>query len=213
MAAERVLRAGTPEGLPGYAMNGNRLVISEKFKRGLFECIERRLQARFEWQALPTKRLLQLLTDGQLDIAFPMGFSAERAAVMLQSAPAWDNPDYWLSMRPLDIQDKNLRIAARLGSPQQVDYVADGYLNLTGSYTYAHLAKALAMEVSDAVIVPQSVYEEQKDLWPAQTVVTVGRRRQSGFYLPLSDPQRLQNPLNLAIEACRAAAKLNRPGF
>jgi hypothetical protein len=148
-----------------------------------------------------------MVADGQLDLAFPMGFTAERAAVLLQSAPAWDNPDYWLSLRPVNIQDKSLRIAARLGSPQQVEYLADGYTRVTGSYTYPHLAKALAMDVSEAVIVPQSIYEDQKALWPAQTIVTVGRRRQSGFYLNSSDPQRLLNPLNLAIEACRVAAR------
>ncbi len=206
-ASERVLRAGTPQGLPGYRMSGRALVIEDAFKRRYFACVEQGLIARFEWHALPTKRVVQELVAGQLDIAFPMGFSSERAALMVQSAAAWENPDYWLSMRAVNIEDRNLRIAARLGSPQQVEYAADGYAKVTGSYTYAELAKALALDFTDAVIVPQSVYEDQKALWPAQTVVTVGRRRSSGFYLPPADPQALLKPLNRAIEACRASVK------
>jgi len=206
-AAERVLRAGTPEGLPGYGMSGNKLVIEDAFKRRLFECVELTLNARFEWQALPTKRLLQMVGSGQLDIAFPMGFTAERAAALLQSATAWENPDFWLSLRPLNIQDKTLRITARLGSPQHVEHAADGYGTVTPSYTYPELAKALAMGMADAVVVPQSVYEDQKALWPAQTIVTVGRRRSSGFYLAPADPLSLLKPLNRAIDACRVSAR------
>ncbi|MDC8773035.1 hypothetical protein [Roseateles albus] len=207
-ASERVLlRAGTPEGLPGYDISGGKLIIKDSSKRRIFECIESALNARFEWQALPTKRLIQMIMDGQLDIAFPMGFATERASVMLQSAATWDNPDVWLSLRPVNIQDKNLRIAARLGSPQQIDHLADGYTHVTGSYTYPLLAKELSMDVTTAVIVPQSVYEEQKAHWPSQTLVTVGRQRSSGFYLKSSDPLKLLKPLNLAIEACRVSDK------
>jgi hypothetical protein len=204
--SERVIRAGTPEGLPGYALDAEgRLIVQDPDRRPVFMCIERRLNARFAWQALPTKRVVQGVVTGDLDLAFPMGFTAERAGAMRQSAPTWDNPDVWLSLRPVSIEDKSLRIAARLGSPQQVEYAADGYTRVSSATTYTELGRTLALDMADVVIVPRSVYLEQKALWPANTIVTVGRPRSSGFYLPPNDPKGLMAPLNRAIEACRTA--------
>ncbi len=205
---ERLIQAGTPEGLPGYALSSDgKLVIEDSNRRRVFSCIEQRLNAKFSWQAFPTKRVVQMVERGQLDLAFPMGFTAERAKVMQQSAPTWDNPDVWLSKRPVNIQDKNLRIAARLGSPQDVEHVADGYSKVVGAITYSELPKTLSMDMVDAVIVPRRVYEDQRALWPETTLVTVGRHRSSGFYLQPADTKALLMPLNRAIEDCRVAVK------
>lgn len=208
LAAPLLVRAGTPEGLPGYEMDeSGHLHIESTPKRRVFQCVEKTLNARFHWEALPTKRLLQRLSDGQLDIAFPMGFTPERAAKLLQSEPAWDNPDAWLSLRPIDPQDKSLRLAARLGSPQQVDHATEGYARVITSYTYEELARTLSLGMADAVVVPLSVYEEMRPLWPAGTRVTAGRARSSGFYLTQGDPKGLAAPLNEAIRRCRGAGK------
>ncbi len=112
------LKGGVPEGLPGYTMGADgSLTIELPFKERIFQCIEKALNTHIVWEAYPTRRLVQMVIDNKLDLAFPMGFTSERASKMLQSHPTWENPDNWLSMRPLDIHDKGLRIAARLGSP------------------------------------------------------------------------------------------------
>lgn len=205
VAPERLLQAGTPEGLPGYSLQPDgRLLIESDAKRRIFQCVETQLGARFIWHSLPTKRLLQWLMEGRLDIAFPMGFTAERASMLRQSAPAWENPDVWLSLRPLRADDKQLRLAARLGSPQQAELAAEGYARMVGYYSYEELARALAQNRTDAVVVPQSVYQDQLGLWPSGLLVTPGRARSSGFYLPPSDPKGLAAALDRAIERCRA---------
>lgn len=202
------LKAGFPEGLPGYTMQANGLLdIEVPAKKRVFQCIEKTLNASFVWQAFPTKRVLQMVMDGQLDLAFPMGFTTERAGKMAQSQHTWGNADYFLSLRPLDTGDKSLRVAARLGSPQHVDYVAEGYGKVNGTYTYEELIKTLTGGLADMVIIPQSVYEDQKAQWPRETIVTVGRVRNTGFYLQAEDPKALLAPLNRAIERCRSAAK------
>lgn len=203
-AAPLALRAGTPEGLPGYSLKDGRLHIEAESKRRLFQCVERLLDARFAWEAYPTRRVVQMVVDGQLDLAFPMGFNEERAARMLQSQPAWDNPDQWLSLRPVNPQDKTLRLAARLGSPQHADHAAAGYARVSGATTYEELGRFLSLDMADAVIVPQSVYEELKPIWPPGLIARAGRSRSSGFYLNAADPRGLAGPLNRAIERCRA---------
>lgn len=203
-----VYRAGFPEGLPGYTMHGDgTLAIEVPYKRRIFECIERVLNARFVFEAYPTKRVLQMLMDDKLDVAFPMGFTPERAATMLQSQYTWENADYFLSLRPIDPRDKQLRVAARLGSPQHVDYAAEGYGRINPVYTYEELIGMLIDGRADVVIIPQSVYEDQKADWPKETIVTRGRARNTGFYLNAADPRQLSDPLNRAIGRCRTQSK------
>jgi ABC-type amino acid transport substrate-binding protein len=206
-AASLNLRAGTPEGLPGYALRDGKLQIESEFKRQLFQCVEKALDARFVWEALPTRRVVQGVVDGQLDLAFPMGFNEERAARMLQSLPIWDAPDTWVSMRPIDPKDKSLRLAARIGSPQHADHAAAGYARVVGATTYEELGRTLSMNMVDAVVLPQPLYEAMRAHWPPGVIVTPGRARQSGFYLNAADPRHLAAPLNRAIEQCRDASR------
>ena len=58
-------------------------MIEDPFRRRVFSCLEQRLNASFSWQALPTKRVMQMVKQGELDLAFPMGCTAERAATTL----------------------------------------------------------------------------------------------------------------------------------
>jgi len=201
-----VLRAGIPEGLPGYALSAQGdLLIESPAKRRIYACIQQSLNARWMWQALPTRRLLQTVADGRLDLAFPMGFTPDRAGRLRQSAVAWENPDVWLSLRPIDPQNRRLRIGTRLGSPQEVEHQSEGYARVVGTASYGELARMLQMGMVDAVVVPRSFYVEQADLWPAGVVATPGRPRSSGFYLPPQDPKGLAGPLDRAIEACRTS--------
>lgn len=203
-APVRPLKIGFPEGLPGYElMPSGEMQFAVPSKKKITECIEKGLNARFIWEAYPTKRVMQMLIENKVDLAFPMGFTEERAAKMLQTPFAWENADYFLSMRPVDIHDKNLRIAARLGSPQHTDYAAEGYTRVTATYTYEELIRALTTNMTDVVIIPQSVYEDQKNDWPAATIITVGRARNTGAYLNKDDPAGLRESLNKNIVQCR----------
>lgn len=198
------IAVGFPEGLPGYEMLPNgQLQIDVPSKKKITECIENNMHAKFVWEAYPTKRVIQLLIDKKVDLIFPMGFTQERAATMIQSQYTWENADYFLSSRPIDLGDKNIRMAARLGSPQHMDYAAEGYRHITTTYTYEELVKLLAGGMVDVVIIPQSVYEDQKGDWPQSTIVTAGKQRNTGFYLNKDDPKGLREQLNKSIERCR----------
>jgi ABC-type amino acid transport substrate-binding protein len=106
-------------------------------------------------------------------------------------------------MRPIDMSDKNTRIAARLGSPQHTDYASEGFPHITATYAYEDLAKLLARSLVDVAIVPRSVYNEQKADWPPKVLVSAGKLRSSGFYLNKDDPKGLLKPLNESIARCR----------
>lgn len=207
-AAARVdpsrLVVGIPDGMPGYERlpNGG-LAMSDPFKQRLTDCVAKELNVRFEWKASPTKRVMQWLMSNEVDLIYPMGLTKERAAQMLQSKPVWENPDFVVSLRPVDLANKQLRLAARLGSPQQTDYASDGYVQLTGAYTYEELPRLLALQAADAVIVPKSVYLEMKEQWPAGVRAMAGRKRSTGFYVNASDPKRLLARLNAAIGRCK----------
>lgn len=202
------LRVGIPEGLPGYTLSAHgRMHVEAPDKRRFTQCVEAGLQVQFVWEAYPTRRVLQMLADAQLDLAFPMGFNEERAARLLQSEPTWENPDVWLSLKPVDPHDKRLRLAARLGSPQHDDVSGVGFSRVIGSITYDELPRLLSSDMADAVIVPQSVSVEMKSLWPAGTRVTPGRARSVGFYLPKADVKGLAGRLNQAILRCRGAMR------
>jgi hypothetical protein len=202
-----LIRVGFPEGLPGYEMLPNaELRVDVPAKKKMVECLQAGLNAKFVWEAYPAKRVVQNVIDNSVDVAFPMGFTDERAAQMLQSKYTWENFDYFLSLRRIDPSDKSLRIAARLGSPQHTDYAAQGYDHITALYSYKDLVRTLTSALVDVVIVPQSVYEDQKEDWPSNTIITMGRQRNTGFYLNKADPKGLLEPINRSIERCRAKA-------
>lgn len=204
------LLVGIPSGLPGYEpLEGNQLKILDPYKRSLTECISARLNVTFVWIANPTKRIIQSLHANELDLIYPMGFTEERADALLQSAVTWQNPDTVVSLHPIDMGNKSVHLAARLGSPQQTDYASDGYFNMTAAYAYEDLVRLLAKRAVDAVIVPRSVYNDQKALWPAGTVIAQAKARSSGFYLNKDDPKRLLKPLNDSIAQCRKALQTN----
>lgn len=198
------LQVGVPEGMPGYSLRDGQLQIESESKRRLTFCVEKALGVRFQWQALPARRVVQGLVDGQLDLGYPMGFNDERSARMQPSEPAWENPDVWVSLKPIDPKDKRLRLAARLGSPQDDDHRKSGYARMTGVYTYEEMARMLKQDMVDAVILPKSLHEDMQALWPPGYRTTVGQARNSGFYLPKADPRQLLAPLNRAIGRCRA---------
>jgi len=203
-AEPQLLRGGIPEGLPGYSLGPQgELRIESPQKAALFQCVEQALNVRFVWEAYPTRRVLQMVMEQQLDIAFPMGFNDERASRLLQSEPGWENPDVWVSLRPIQMQDKRLRLGARLGSPQHDDHQGLGYTRVVGAFTYEELAKLLVRDVVDAVILPRSLHEDMKALWPPGYQLTEGKARSSGFYLAKSDPRHLAPALDKAIRRCR----------
>jgi ABC-type amino acid transport substrate-binding protein len=198
------LRVGMPDGLLGFDVPaGGAIVIDDPMKRRVLACIERKLNVPWVWHVWPTRRVLQGLRTGALDVAFPMGFTPERERDWQPSLPLWDNPDVWLSLKPINVHDRRLRLAARLGSPQHVEYAADGYRHVAGYPTYTELAKTIALGVADAAVVPRSLYDQHRGLWPEGTLATPGRARSSGFYVARGDPRGLLPSLNRAIEACR----------
>jgi hypothetical protein len=200
---QSLLRVGTPTGLPGFAlMPDGRLRSTDPYRQRLTDCIERKMNVKFEWVALPTKRALGMLVSNELDLTYPMGFSKERSATLLASLATWENPDYLVSMHPIDMNNKAIRAAARIGSPQHTDYIDDGFVNFTPTYTYEELGKLLARDAIDVAIVNKSIYFDMKNDWTVGHLATEGRLRSSGFYLNKDDPKHLRKILNASITKC-----------
>ena len=197
------LTIGIPEGLPGYKwMPGGDLIIADRYKQAITQCIEKDLGVKFRWVAFPTNRALYMLKDDVVDLLYPMGFTEERAAAMQESLATWENPDVWLSWTPVALDNKETHIAAKIGSPQHTEYVSEGYARLSPAYTYEDLPKLLSERLVEAVIVPKSVFMENKGSWPRGIVVTNGKPRKSGFYLNKTDPKKLLARLNAGIARC-----------
>lgn len=198
------LRVGIPEGLPGYTVGADgSLLIESAMKSRVVHCIERALNARLLWQPAPTRRVEQALADRRLDLVFPMGFNEDRAARLMPSEPTWDSPDVWVSMRPIDAQDRRLRLAVRLGSPQHNDYKGLGYARLASTYSYEELPRMLRQDMVDAAVLPRSIYESIQSMWPAGHLLQDGKARSTVFYLHKDDPRQLAGPLNQAVRRCR----------
>jgi len=199
----QVLSVGLPEGLPGYDLLGNgEIKIHDEAKRRMTECIQHQLHVRFKWSAYPTKRAIEMLKDGKLDLLYPMGFSADRHATMAHSQATWDNSDILVSTHPIDVSDPQLHLAARLGSPQQVDESASRPGRMSASYRYADLVKLLNTGMVDAVVIPRSIYEEMKNQWPAHAIVSKGRDRRTGFYVSPALAGNWLRTLDAGISTC-----------
>lgn len=199
------LRVGIPEGLPGYtvAADGS-LLIESAAKARVVRCIERALNARLLWQSAPTRRVELALAEQRLDLGFPMGFNDDRAARLMPSEPTWDSPDVWISMRPIDAQDRRLRLGVRLGSPQHNDHKGLGYARLASTYSYEELPRMLRQDMVDAAVLPRSIYESTQPKWPAGHLLHNGKARSTVFYLHKDDPRQLAGPLNQAVRRCRS---------
>lgn len=201
----RSVTVGIPEGLPGYmALPDGGMRMADAYKQAITTCVERRLNVQFKWQTMPTNRVLRLLANAELDLIYPMGFTEERAAALLESRATWENPDVWLSWGPVSQSNKEVHIASRMGSPQHAEYASQGYTHLTPTYSYDDLPRLLGKHAVDVVIVPRSVYLEKKSSWPEGIQVMTGKARNSGFYLNKADPKGLLGALNTSIDRCVA---------
>lgn len=180
--------------------------ILDARKKEITSCIEERLHYKFKWVDYPTKRLLQKLENAEVDFVYPMGFNAVRAAQFLQSAWTWQNPDVFVSLKPIDPSDLELTLGSKLGSPQEADYLADGYSGVRSAYEYSDLPRMLSLKTVDAVVVPKSVYVEMVSAWPAGVQTSPGKPRGIGFYLNKKDPKGLFQLLNEGIAKCRIQA-------
>lgn len=203
----QIVTVGIPTGLPGYRLlPGGEMEILDARKKEATGCIEERIHAKFKWVDFPTKRLLQKLANAEVDLIYPMGFNALRASQYLQSAWTWQNPDVFVSLKSVDPSDLALAVGAKLGSPQETDYLADGYSSVQTAYEYGDLPRMLNSRTVDAVVVPKSVYLEMAPTWPAGVQTSPGKARGIGFYLNKKDPKGLLKLLNDSIVKCRIQA-------
>jgi len=199
-----VVTVGIPSGLPGYRiLPGGEMDVLDARKKEVTSCIEGRMHTKFKWVDFPTKRLLQKLANAEVDVVYPMGFTAERASQFLQSTWAWQNPDVFVSLKPVDTSDLSLTLGSKLGSPQETDYVPDGYASVQSVYEYGDLPRMLSSKTVEAVIVPKSVFLAMSSTWPEGVLTSPGKPRGVGFYLNKRDPKGLLNALNESIGKCR----------
>ncbi len=203
-AETAALKAGIPEGLPGfYARVDGTLLVSDPIQKRITACLEGKLHRRIVWTAVPTARLLAMLVANDLDLAYPMQFRSERSAVMLPSEYTWRAEIYQLSRKKIDMTDKNIRVGVRLNSPEYSDMREAGYRNIASPADYEGLSRMLSADLIDVAVVPNTAYQELSGGWVKNLTVTVRNGRGVGFYVNQSDPHKLLEGLNKVVKSCR----------
>ena len=201
------LRAGVPEGLPGITVVEGKFV-SELLHGEILNCVLAKTGLKMHWRAYPTKRLLEMLEWGDLDVIYPMGFSVERSLTMQPSSPAITLSDYWIYRgNTPDFSDKaNLRVGAKDGSPQHKWLSDQNYQQIKLPQQYSSLLPMLEAGRIDAVLLPapgsdiKSLKQYGRMRPDYKTVLQ--SERNVGFYLGLGRRPDILKAINNALLTC-----------
>lgn len=203
------IKAGIAEHLPSYkASPKGTLIIDDPVTLKLVTCIEKQLNADITWHAYPTARVEGMLLKNELDFIFPFQFTEERLQNMLPSTPTWMSGMYFLANKKIDVQNKTMRVGARVNSPEHQYLLKKAYKNISAQYDYTSLSRMLNSNSIDAAAVPEIAYSKFKELWSKDVQITQGETREAGFFLNKEDPKQLRNKLNAAILHCRIQKKI-----
>lgn len=149
-----VLRGAVPEGLPGVEIvNGK--YHSTSPSNNTLQCVLNGLGYTIHWAFYPTTRLLNMLEAGELDLAFPMGQTAERDAKFKPSQPLQILQDVWVYYPPApDLSKRDVSVVVKAGSPQHNWLHANGYTAIQTVNNYSSLLPMLRMRRAEAILVP-----------------------------------------------------------
>jgi ABC-type amino acid transport substrate-binding protein len=201
------IKAGISIHFPNFGVSENRsLIVDDAESKKLISCVEKYLNTKIAWYAYPTARVESMLLNNEIDFIFPFQFTQERLKKMLASTPTWKSGMYFLANRNIDVRNKNLRVAARVNSPEHQDLIKKGYKKISTPYDYSSLIRMLSSNTIDVAAVPEVVYFELKNILPKDTKVMRGETREAGFLLNKDDPKQLLNKLNAAIVECHTGA-------
>lgn len=212
MAAEPhwQIRAGTAVSFPGVTVTDGKLSTKSTYGYGdIIACMEQQLNAEFVWQQFPTARLLHSAVQQTVDVLFPMGFTAERNAILQPSVYLVKEQDYWvyLGVAP-DWQQKQLSVAVKQSSPQAEWLLQNGYVNIHQVYDYRQLLPLLRSGRVASITVPAAIAVEYQNEGAEGLSFKAFAQREAGFYLNHDFAAKHLPEFNQAVVACRHHASL-----
>ncbi|WP_214000333.1 transporter substrate-binding domain-containing protein [Arsukibacterium sp.] len=220
VATPQKLQGGVVQSFPGISVvNGKVQPESSYGHAEIIECIEAKLNARIEWQSLPTDRLLKLTRENQLDLIYPMGFTSERDNYLQASVWLTKDDDYFVfkttTLKQATLQDdqlKKLPVGVKRGSPQLHYLQSNDFQHVHQVYDYQQLLPLLKMDRVDMLAVPQPLAEQLQAEMRADP--TTGNlqlynyyTRDAGFYLSPDFAGAKLDEMNKAVIQCRQHTK------
>ncbi|WP_290611316.1 transporter substrate-binding domain-containing protein [Arsukibacterium sp. UBA3155] len=214
------LRGGVVQSFPGITVvEGNIQPEAAYGHAEIINCIESALNVDIEWQNLPTDRLLKLTRENELDLIYPMGFTAERDSYLKSSVWLTKDDDYFVYKTGVVAEEvlqqgqaKNQTIGVKRGSPQLNYLQSNNYLYIHQVYDYQQLLPLLKMNRVEMLAVPQPLAEElqsemQADATEHNLQLYNYYTRDAGFYLSPEFADANLPRVNKAVIECRQYAK------
>jgi len=205
IALEPPLTGGIPATLPKLKVNAEHQVVGTLIDVQFLPCFYQALNQSVLWKSYPTARLIQQVRNNKLDMIFPMGFTLERKAQLIQSVAVQVTRDYWVYTHALpDLQDKSLTVGVKLGSPQASYVQTQGYESIVFHNDYAGLLNMLLAGRVELIALPDVIYEALISQYSEKSFqFEMYLQRDYGFYLkPNTKPTQVKR-INQAIMACR----------
>ena len=219
-ATEQQLYGGVVQSFPGITVVDGKIQPEAIYGHAeIISCMETELQMHIEWQTLPTDRLLKLTRENQLDLIYPMGFTAERDSYLHASIWLTKDDDYFVfkagelkSDHLKDGQVKNRTIGVKRGSPQLHYLQSNDYQHVHEVYDYQQLLPLLKMDRVDMLAVPQPLAEQlqremQVNAQEHNLQLFNYFTRDAGFYLAPAFANSHLQQVNNAVIHCRKHVK------
>ncbi len=225
LADKMQLRGGSIQSFPGIAVLDGSIVPENDYGHAqIIDCIETALNARIDWQTLPTDRLLKLTRENQLDLIYPMGYTDERHSYLPATVWLTQDDDYFVFkahsakigvVKTLTLPPEQLKsstIGVKRGSPQQHYLQSNGYNHVHEVYEYQQLLPLLLMDRVEILAVPQTLAEQlqaqlKADNTPHNLQLYNYYTRDAGFYLAPDFAQTKLQKMNDAVLQCRQFVK------
>lgn len=214
------LRGGVVQTFPGITVVDGKVQPEMAYGHAeIISCIETQLNVEITWQSLPTDRLLKLTQENQLDLIYPMGFTAVRDGYLQASIWLTKDDDYFVFKANVLTEDalqqehaKSRTIGVKRGSPQLHFLQSNHYLHIHQVYEYPQLLPLLKMDRVELLAVPQPMaeqlqFEMQADTKEYNLQLYNYYTRDAGFYVSPDFAQANLKNLNEAVVSCRQHAK------
>jgi ABC-type amino acid transport substrate-binding protein len=208
LALGQPLKGGIPATLPSLYVTSQGRLAGAHGDVEFIGCFVKRLQQNIHWQSYPTARLIEETKNNKIDIIFPMGFTTERRALLIESQPVQVIEDYWVYKDEIsDTTNKHLRLGVKLGSPQDSYLQRQGYQNILRHNDYAGLFKMLLVNRVEMVALPDVVYNSLIASAENRALKhTAYLKRGYGFYLKPAATDAFLQSVNDSTVKCRPKA-------
>tara|TARA_R100000687_G_scaffold14640_1_gene11157 strand:- start:29168 stop:29887 length:720 start_codon:yes stop_codon:yes gene_type:complete len=215
-----LVRGGVVQSFPGITVIDGNIEPEPAYGHAeIISCIESALSVNIEWQNLPTDRLLKLTRENELDLIYPMGFTAERDSYLQSSVWLSKDDDYFVFKAGAvteeslqQAQAKNRTIGVKRGSPQLHYLQSHNYLHIHQVYDYQQLLPLLQKDRVELLAVPQPLAEQlqaEMEADPNKHNLQLYNyyTRDAGFYLSPDFADAHLQRVNSAVIECRQHVK------